>query len=89
PAEEVDPGALAELARRGVSAIGLRPKALAELPRIDWLVTMGCGVACPSVPCKHREDWGLADPMGGAPSEYAECADAIARHLEVLREQIG
>ncbi|MDD5799255.1 MAG: hypothetical protein PUD09_01195 [Coriobacteriales bacterium] len=89
PADEVDPGALAELTRRGVSTAGLRPKALAELPRIDWLVTMGCGVACPSLPCKHREDWGLTDPMGGAQYDYAACADAIVQHLEVLREQIA
>jgi len=39
-----------------------RPKLLEELPPIDVLVTMGCNVECPYLPCKRREDWGLDDP---------------------------
>ena len=89
PASHVDAGALAELARRGVSTNGLRPKPLSQLPRMDWLVTMGCGVSCPSLPCAHREDWGLDDPMGGSPRAYQDCADAIVRHLRQLGEKIA
>ncbi len=29
----------------------------------DILVTMGCGVECPFVPTKYRDDWGLDDPI--------------------------
>jgi arsenate reductase len=36
-----------------------RPKLLADIPPVDIVVTMGCGVTCPFLPCKHREDWGL------------------------------
>ncbi len=90
PADEVDAGALAELRRRGVSARGLRPKGLSELPRhVDWLITMGCGVSCPSVPCDHRDDWGLEDPTGGSQGDYAACADAIERRLVELRGALG
>lgn len=89
PADHVDEGALQELARRGVSAAGLHPKPLSRPPRVDWLVTMGCGVSCPSLPCAHREDWGLDDPMGGSPRSYRECADAIAQHLRQLGEKIA
>ena len=89
PASHVDAGALAELARRGVSTNGLRPKPLSQLPRMDWLVTMGCGVSCPSLPCAHREDWGLDDPMGGSPRAYQDCADAIVQHLRQLGEKIA
>ena len=39
-------------------------KLLSELPAIDVVVTMGCNVQCPMLPCKHREDWGLDDPTG-------------------------
>lgn len=89
PAEAVDPGALAELARRGIDVSDLRPKALGELPpRVDWLVTMGCGVSCPAFPCDHREDWGLDDPMGGSVAGYAACADAIVARLGFLRERM-
>ena len=33
-------------------------KLLNELPPVDIVITMGCNVACPYLPCKHREDWG-------------------------------
>lgn len=39
-------------------------KLLHELPEVDIVITMGCNVSCPSVPCCHREDWGLEDPTG-------------------------
>jgi arsenate reductase len=90
PAEAVDPGALVELARRGIDARDLRPKAIAALPsRVDLLVTMGCGVSCPTLPFAHREDWGLDDPMGGPAAGYAACADAIVERLGDLRERMS
>lgn len=46
-----------------------RPKLLSELPPIEIVVTMGCGVRCPYLPCKHREDWGLDDPTGKTEDE--------------------
>ena len=89
PAEAVDPGALAELASRGIDVSDLRPKTLDELPpRVDWLVTMGCGVSCPAFPCDHREDWGLDDPMGGPAEGYASCADSIVTRLGTLCERM-
>ena len=41
-----------------------RPKLLADIPAVDVVITMGCGVTCPNLPCKRREDWGLEDPTG-------------------------
>ena len=41
-----------------------RPKLLADIPAVDVVITMGCGVTCPHLPCKRREDWGLEDPTG-------------------------
>ncbi|NLH91727.1 MAG: arsenate reductase ArsC [Atopobium sp.] len=88
PAPQVDSSALAELARRGIDARGLRPKALRELPSVDWLITMGCGVSCPALPCRHREDWGLTDPTGGPAAAYKACADAIEHNLHDLRDKL-
>lgn len=39
-------------------------KLLSELSPIDVVITMGCNVQCPHLPCSHREDWGLDDPAG-------------------------
>lgn len=41
-----------------------RSKRLEELPPVDVVVTMGCNVSCPNLPCLHREDWGLDDSTG-------------------------
>ena len=55
-----------------------RPKLLEELPPIDVVVTMGCGVECPYLPCKRREDWGLSNPTGKSDQEFL----AVIRTLE-------
>lgn len=40
-----------------------KPKLISDIPNVDIVVTMGCNVNCPWVPCKHREDWGLEAPL--------------------------
>lgn len=47
-----------------MEAEGQRSKCLNELPSIDVVITMGCNVQCPYLPCERREDWGLEDPTG-------------------------
>jgi|GEM_PF-1171056 len=32
-------------------------KLLADIPEVDIVITMGCNVNCPNLPCSHREDW--------------------------------
>ena len=39
-----------------------RSKLLGDIPRADVVITMGCNVQCPNIPCSFREDWGLEDP---------------------------
>lgn len=41
-------------------------KLLSDIPPVDIVITMGCNVNCPTVSCRHREDWGLEDPTGKA-----------------------
>ena len=36
-----------------------KSKLLKDIPNVDIVITMGCNVACPFLPCKYREDWGL------------------------------
>ena len=47
-------------------------KLLSDIPPVDIVVTMGCNVECPFLPCKHREDWGLDDPTGKSDEESIE-----------------
>jgi arsenate reductase len=53
----------------------LLTQALAE--GAQWLVTMGCGDACPVVPGLRRDDWPLADPKGQPPARVREIRDEI------------
>ena len=63
---EVKPGAVTVMEESGINMSDHYPKLLLDIPNdIDIIITMGCGVSCPTVPCKHREDWGLEDPSGG------------------------
>jgi hypothetical protein len=59
-----------------------------ELPPIDVVVTMGCNVACPFLPCRHREDWGLDDPTGKGDEELLQTAKIIEKKLLDLKSRI-
>ena len=61
-------------------------KILTELPPIDIVVTMGCNVNCPYLPCKYREDWGLDDPSGKDETEYQKTIAAIEQKMIVLKK---
>lgn len=61
-----------------------RPKLLSEIPSVDIVVTMGCGVQCPYLPCTHREDWGLDDPTGKSEEEFIKTAKIIEMKISEL-----
>ena len=59
-----------------------------ELPEIDIVITMGCNVQCPSLPCRYREDWGLDDPTGKSDQEFIAVAGKIEEKVKNLAERI-
>ena len=63
-------------------------KLLRALPPIDIVVTMGCNVQCPYLPCSHREDWGLEDPSGKEDAAYLETMQRIEENILTLRQRI-
>ena len=65
-----------------------RSKLLSELPPVDLVITMGCNVACPSLPCRFREECGLADPTGGPDSDFEETIRQIHGKILDLKERI-
>jgi arsenate reductase (thioredoxin) len=73
----------------GIDMSHASSKLLDQLPEdINILITMGCGVECPFVPCDHREDWGLDDPSGGPKSGFEETRDLIKEKVIELIERI-
>ncbi len=65
-----------------------KSKLLDELPPIDIVVTMGCNVNCPYLPCKSREDWGLDDPSGKGDEIFISTIRKIEEKLEDLAGRI-
>ena len=75
---EVKPGAVQVMEELGIDMSDHYPKLLSDIPEeLDVLITMGCNVVCPFVPCSHSEDWGLEDPSGGPIEGFRETRDII------------
>ncbi len=65
-----------------------RSKLLKDIPRVDIVVTMGCNVQCPFLPCKHREDWGLDDPSGKSDEEFRKVISTIEEEVIQLKRYL-
>ena len=64
------------------------PKLIDDIPDPDIVITMGCNVCCPSIPCRHREDWGLEDPCGQGKDAYIKTILRIREKVLELRQRI-
>jgi arsenate reductase len=66
PGPRVHPEVVTAMLEVGIDLSSARPSKLdaATVERADWLVTMGCGEACPTARHTRREDWPLEDPKG-------------------------
>ena len=63
-------------------------KLLEEIPAVDIVITMGCNVSCPFLPCEMREDWGLDDPSGKEDAAFLEVMDKIEEKVKNLRQRV-
>jgi len=63
-------------------------KLIPEIPPVDIVVTMGCNVECPYLPCKHREDWGLGDPTGKSDEDFKTVIHEIESRVMQLADMI-
>lgn len=61
-------------------------KLLSDIPPVDVVITMGCNVQCPMLPCSMREDWGLKDPTGKSDEVFcATIAEIEGKVLDLKR----
>ena len=77
-----------ELYSIDMEAEGQHSKLLTDLPPVDMVITMGCNVQCPSLPCQWREDWGLADPTGQPDAVFLETIHRIEEKILQLKERV-
>ena len=64
-------------------------KLLSDIPGVDVVITMGCNVQCPFLPCSHREDWGLDDPTGQSDDVFLQIIKAIEQKIIGLKSQLS
>ena len=71
-----------------MEAEGQHSKLLSDLPPVDVVITMGCNVKCPFLPCLLREDWGLQDPTGQPDTVFMETIWQIEAKILQLKERL-
>ena len=71
-----------------MEAEGQHSKLLSDLPTVDVVITMGCNVQGPSLPCKWREDWGLEDPTGKPDAAFLQTIRLIEEKILALKARL-
>nr|WP_104082559.1 arsenate reductase ArsC [Cryobacterium sp. Y11] len=67
------------------------PKPLTEevVQAADYVITMGCGDACPIYPGRRYMDWDLEDPVGKSLEEVRLIRDEISARVHALLAEMG
>jgi protein-tyrosine-phosphatase len=86
PGKQVNPSAVAAMAEEGIDISGAQPKVLTTeaVQASDYVITMGCGDACPIFPGKKYLDWALDDPAGQGVEAVRPIRDEIRGLIEGL-----
>ena len=66
-----------------------RSKLLSDIPPVDVVITMGCNVHCPYLPCSLRADWGLVDPTGKSDEEFIKAIEEIETKILELKRKLS
>lgn len=64
-------------------------KLLSELPTVDIVITMGCNVQCPALPCSYRENWGLDDPTGKSDDDFIKTIRLVEEKILALKSRLA
>ena len=90
PGDQVNPSAVAAMAELGIDISLAKPKVLTDedVRASDYVITMGCGDACPFYPGKIYLDWKLEDPAGKGVESVRPIRDEIRILVENLIAEI-
>lgn len=86
PAGKVHPLAIQMMQELGLNLDTHQSKGLNDLPPKQWdyVVTMGCGDNCPTLPARQRLDWQLPDPIGLPIAETRKIREDIRTRVRTL-----
>ena len=90
PKDQVNPSAIEAMAEEGIDIANNVPKVLSDetVKDSDYVITMGCGDACPFFPGKTYLDWPLNDPAGKGVDEVRPIRDEIRAKVVALIAEI-
>ncbi|MFE0868479.1 arsenate reductase ArsC [Streptomyces rochei] len=90
PGDRVNPAAVEAMKEVGIDIGGAEPRILTTeaVQASDYVITMGCGDACPVFPGKKYLDWALEDPAGKGVEAVRPIRDAIRTRIEALIAEI-
>ncbi|MGW9024905.1 arsenate reductase ArsC [Streptomyces sp. NPDC055722] len=90
PGDQVNPAAVEAMKEVGVDISEQKPKVLTTeaVQASDYVITMGCGDACPVFPGKKYLDWDLEDPAGKGVEAVRPIRDEIQKRIEALIAEI-
>ena len=90
PSGKVNEKAICAMQETGYDLALHTSKSLQDIPQVqyDYVVTMGCGDACPHVPAIKRSDWDIPDPKQMEMQQFNEVRDSIKKHVMQLVEDI-
>jgi arsenate reductase (thioredoxin) len=90
PGDRVHPEVAVAMRESGIDLAGATPQRLTPDVARDaaWLITMGCGEACPFIPGARVVDWALEDPKGQPIERVRAIRDEIEQRVRAfVREQ--
>ncbi|NJQ15051.1 arsenate reductase ArsC [Streptomyces bohaiensis] len=90
PAGQVNPVAVQAMQEVGIDISTAAPKLLTTdtVHASDYVITMGCGDACPVFPGKRYLDWDLPDPAGAGIQTVRTIRDQIEHHVRQLLTEL-
>jgi len=90
PKSEINAVAIEAMAEEGIDISNQEPKVLSDEAVLasDYVITMGCGDACPFFPGKTYLDWVLDDPAGQGIEAVRPIRDKIRDQVEKLIAEI-
>ncbi|NYF16680.1 ArsR family transcriptional regulator [Microbacterium sp. AK009] len=90
PAADVRSSIVYALDEIGVPIGGEFPKPLSDeaVRAADWVITMGCGDACPVYPGRRYLDWDLEDPVGKPTATVRRIRDDIESRVRDLLPEL-
>jgi arsenate reductase (thioredoxin) len=90
PGEEINPAVVTAMHEVGVDMSEEFPKPLTDevVRAADFVITMGCGDACPIYPGKRYEDWTLDDPAGQDLDTVRRIRDEIDGRVQRLISEL-